>query len=103
VHAQDPGAGPNARHLAARLIAAELAMRNAQGRLQELAAQQPSSLAETMRRELAVAAASFEFRQAARQEELRIYELAAYQSVEDAVVPLLPPEMQGSILSLIHI
>jgi soluble lytic murein transglycosylase-like protein len=97
VHAQDPGAGPNAHHEAARIIASELAMRNAQSRLQELAAQQPSGLAETMRRELAIAAAQFEFRQAARQEELRIYELASYQSVEDAVIPLLPPDIQGSI------
>jgi soluble lytic murein transglycosylase-like protein len=97
VHGQDPGAGPNAHHEAARIIASELAMRNAQSRLQELAAQQPSGLAETMRRELAIAAAQFEFRQAARQEELRVYELASYQSVEDSVMPLLPPDIQGSI------
>lgn len=81
-------------------------MRNAQSRLQELAAQQPSSLAETMRRELAIAAATFDFRQAARQEELRIYELAAFQSVQDAVIPLLPtPELRGSItdsISALH-
>lgn len=97
VHAQDPDAGPNAHHLAARVIDSELAMRSAQSRLQELAAQQPSGLAETMRRELAMAAASFDFRQAARQEELRIYELASYDSVEAAVLPLLPPDIQGSI------
>jgi soluble lytic murein transglycosylase-like protein len=97
VHAQDPGAGPSAHHLAARIIASELVMRNADARMQELKAQQPSGLAETMRRELAMAAAQFEFRQAARQEELRVYELASYQSVEDAVIPLLPPNIQGSI------
>lgn len=97
VHAQDPGSGPNAHHEAARIVASELAMRNAQSRLQELAAQQPIGLAEMMRRELAIAAAQFEFRQAARQEELRVYELASYQSVEDAVLPLLPPDIQGSI------
>src|SRR5579859_1726646 len=96
VHAQDPGTGPNAHHEAARIIAAELAMQNAQTRLRELAAQQPSGLAEAMRRELAMASAQFEFRQAARQEELRIYELASYDSVENAVLPLLPGEIQGS-------
>jgi len=96
VHAQDPNAAPNPHHLAARIIASELAMQNAQTRLQELAAQQPSGIAEAMRRELAVASAQFEFRQAARQEELRIYELASYDSVENAVLPLLPSEIQGS-------
>jgi soluble lytic murein transglycosylase-like protein len=97
VHAQDPGAGPNAHHLAARIIASELMMRSAQARLQELSAQQPSGLAESMRRELAMASALFDFRQAARQEELRIYELASYDTVEAAVLPLLPPDIQGSI------
>ena len=97
VHAQDPGAGPNEHHLAARTIAAELAMHDAESRLAQLGVEQPSSLAETMRHDLAMAEASFEFRQAARQEQLRIYDLAAYQSVEGAVMPLLPSEIQGSI------
>ena len=97
MHAQDPGTGPNAHHVAAQIIASELAMRDAQSRLQELASQQPSGLAETMRRELAMAAASFDVRQAARQEQLRINDLAGYESVEAAVLPLLPPDIQGSI------
>jgi soluble lytic murein transglycosylase-like protein len=97
VHAQDPGALPNAQHLAARFIAAEQGMRDAESRLQELAAQQPTGLAEMMRREMAMNAAAFDFRQAARQEELRIYELAGYASVEAAVVPLLPPDIRGSV------
>jgi membrane-bound lytic murein transglycosylase B len=97
VHAQDPGAGPSAHHLAARIIASELALRSADARMQELKAQQPSSLAETMRRELAMSRAAYDFRQAARQEELRVYELASYASVEAAVLPLLPADIQGSM------
>jgi membrane-bound lytic murein transglycosylase B len=65
--------------------------------MQELKAQQPSSLAETMRRELAMSRAAYDFRQAARQEELRVYELASYASVEAAVLPLLPADIQGSM------
>jgi soluble lytic murein transglycosylase-like protein len=83
--------------VAARIIASELAMRDAQVRLQELAAQQPSGLAETMRHELAMASALFDFRQAARQEQLRINDLASYDSVEAAVLPLLPTDIQGSV------
>jgi hypothetical protein len=63
VAAQDPGAGPNAHHEAARIIALELAMQDASTRLQALAAEQPSGLAETMRHELAVAGAMYAFRQ----------------------------------------
>jgi soluble lytic murein transglycosylase-like protein len=97
VAAQDPGAGPNAHHEAARIIALELAMQDASTRLQALAAEQPSGLAETMRHELAVAGAMYAFRQAARQEELRVYELAGYASVERSVAPLLPPNVRGSL------
>ncbi|HEY0830005.1 MAG TPA: lytic transglycosylase domain-containing protein [Candidatus Dormibacteraeota bacterium] len=72
-------------------------MQDAAARLQALSAQQPSGLAETMRHELAVDQAAFDFRQAARQEELRVYELAGYASVESAVIPLLPSGMQAPI------
>ena len=95
--AQDPGAGPNAHHEAARIVAAELAMDDANNALTALAGQQPSGLADTMRHEMAVAATDFQFRQAARQEELRVYELAGYDSVQSAVVPLLPPHLQAPI------
>jgi len=54
VHAQDPGLGPNPHHEAARIIAAELAMDEATADLKALAAQQPSGLAETLRKELAI-------------------------------------------------
>jgi soluble lytic murein transglycosylase-like protein len=97
VHAQDPGAGPNPHHEAARIIAAELAMRDASSRIQQLNAEQPSTLAETLRKELALDAAAYDFRVAARQEELRVYELAGYASIESAVVGLLPPNLRGPI------
>ncbi|GEM_PF-1024019 len=103
--AQDPGAGPNAHHEAERIIAAELAMLDASNRLNALAAQPPSGLMDTVRHELAVDAAQYTFRQGARQEELRLYELAGYASVESAVIPLLPPEMQSSFedsISALH-
>lgn len=105
VWGQDPDAWPTAHHEAARIIAAELAMQRASAGLDALAQVQPSSLAETMRHELAVDQAQFQFRQAARQEELRLYELAGYSSVESTVVPLLPPQVQSSFqdsISALH-
>ncbi|HEV2476506.1 MAG TPA: hypothetical protein VGX22_08190, partial [Candidatus Dormibacteraeota bacterium] len=95
VSAQDPDIGPNPHHEAARIISAELAMQDASSALASLAAEHPSGLADTMRHEMAVAAAQYQFRQAARQEELRVYELAGYDTVQAAVVPLLPSGMQG--------
>jgi len=76
-------------------VAAEQAMQEATQRLATLAAEHPVGLAETMRHELAIAGATYTFRQAARQEELRLYELASYASVEKAVLPLLTARIQG--------
>src|SRR5207248_2571389 len=95
--ASDPGAGPNAHHGASRIIAAELAMQDATDRLKGLTGEHPSGLAETMRHELAVAGAMYSYRQAVRQEELRVYELAGYASVETSVVPLLPSAVQSPL------
>ena len=97
VSAQDPDIGPNAHHEAARIIAAELAMHDATSRLDALAAEHPSGVLETVRHDLAVARASYDFRQAARQEELRVYELAGYASVESSVIPLLPLKTQSGL------
>ena len=72
-------------------------MSRAATELDSLNAQQPSSLLDGMRLELAKDRAAYAFRNAARQEELRIYELASYASVENAVLPLLPAALQGSI------
>src|SRR5207245_10556554 len=79
--AQDLGAAPNAHHEAARIISAELTLQDAASRLQTLAGEKPVGLAETVRHELAIASATFNFRQAARQEELRVYELPGYAGV----------------------
>jgi membrane-bound lytic murein transglycosylase B len=95
VHAQDPGLGPNPHHEAARIIAAELAMAQASSDLGTISAQQPAGLMETLRKELATDRAAYAFRAGARQEELRLYELAGYASVESAVIPLLPPSVQN--------
>jgi soluble lytic murein transglycosylase-like protein len=95
VGAQDPDFAPNPHHEAARIVAAELAMSQAESDLQTLEAQQPSGILDGVRRNMALDRAAFAFRAAARQEQLRLYELAGYASVEQAVVPLLPAKMQG--------
>jgi transglycosylase-like protein with SLT domain len=89
--------GPNPHHEAARIIAAELAMDQASAELAAVAAQQPSGVMESMRKELAMDRAAYGFRAAARQEELRVYELAGYASVEGAVLPLLPPGVRSPV------
>ena len=76
-------------------------MQEAASRMRALAAEKPSGLAETIRHELAVAAATYAYRQAARQEQLRVYELAGYASVQSSVVPLLPTTVQGPLTNAI--
>jgi soluble lytic murein transglycosylase-like protein len=89
--AKDPDVLPTAHHEAARIISAELAMTQALTQLKALKAQaQPSLLLDQIRLELAIAAAGYSYRNAARQEELRVYELAGYVSVEASVIPLIP-------------
>jgi membrane-bound lytic murein transglycosylase B len=100
-HAQDPGLGPSPHHEAARIIAAELAMESASAEMASIAARQPAGVMESMRKELAMDRAAYEFRAAARQEELRVYELAGYASVEGAVLPLLPAGVRAPIQNTI--
>jgi soluble lytic murein transglycosylase-like protein len=95
--AQDPGAAPNAHHEAARIISAELAMQDASNALAALAGEQPSGLADTMRHEMAVAAAQYDFRQAARVQQRQVYDVAGYADVESSVMPLLPSGLQAPI------
>ena len=105
VLARDPGAGPTPNHVAAKIVAAELAMQDATRRLTALAAEKPVGVADSVRHQLAVSAATYQFRQAARQEQLRVYEVAGYGSVESAVVPLLPVEVRSSFqqsISALH-
>lgn len=80
-------------------------MTDAVSTMQSLAGRQASGLADSLRLELAVDAAGYDFRVDARQEQSRIYELAGYASVESAVVPLLPAGYQGSLddtISMLH-
>jgi hypothetical protein len=72
-------------------------MSQATSDMQAIAAQKPVGLIDGLRRDLATERAAYEFRVGARLEELRIYELAGYASVESAVIPLLPSDLQGPI------
>jgi membrane-bound lytic murein transglycosylase B len=101
VHAQDPDFPPSPHHEAARIIAAELTMAQASSDLATISAQQPANAMEAIRKELAMDRAAYAFRVAARQEELRVYELAGYASVENAVLPLLPATYRGPIKNTI--
>jgi hypothetical protein len=94
---------PSAHHEAARIISAEMAMSQAVAQLNALKAQPPATtlVLDRVRWELAVAAANYAYRNAARQEELRVYELASYASVEASVIPLLPAAMRAPITSAI--
>jgi soluble lytic murein transglycosylase-like protein len=102
VAARDPDVLPTAHHEAARILSAELAMTQALNQVNALKAQPvPTTLLDTVRLELAIAAAGYAYRNAARQEELRVYELASYASVEKSVLPLLPPKMRTPLQSAI--
>jgi membrane-bound lytic murein transglycosylase B len=91
VHAQDPDTPTSPRHEASRLLSAELAMSAALAARQQLQSQPaPATLMDTVRYQMALASADFAYRTAARQEEIRVYELASYATVENAVVPMLP-------------
>lgn len=72
-------------------MSAELAMQAALSRRQSLqSSPPPAGLIDRVRYNLALEDADYAYRSAARQEEIRVYELASYYSVETAVVPLLP-------------
>lgn len=92
VYARDPGALPSAHHQAARIISAEMQMTQALAQLQTLTAQAPpADPLDRLRWDLSIEAARYAYRHAARQEELRLYEVASYASVRASVMPLLSP------------
>jgi transglycosylase-like protein with SLT domain len=98
VLAQDPFAPPSPRHEAERVMSAELAMSAALSqRSRLLGAAAPTGMMDRIRLSLSVEAADFAYRSAARQEELRVYELASYYSVETAVIPLLPQSVSRPV------
>jgi membrane-bound lytic murein transglycosylase B len=85
---------PSAHHEAARIMGAEVAMAQAQAQLTALKAQPaPTTLGDRIRWELAIEAAAYAYREAARQEELRVYEVASYDTVQASVIPLLPTQV----------
>ena len=89
--AKDPDRPPSPRHEASRVISAELAMAAADAQRKHLqSSPAPTGLMDRVRYDMALASADFAYRSAARQEEIRVYELASYYSVENAVVPFLP-------------
>ncbi len=104
--AKDPGVPPNPHHEAARIISAELAMSQALEHMRAIAAQPPAvGLVDSIQRQLALDGAAYDYRNGARQEELRIYELASYASVQDSVLPLVSPTVAtplGDAVAALH-
>ncbi|HEX3507157.1 MAG TPA: transglycosylase SLT domain-containing protein [Candidatus Dormibacteraeota bacterium] len=100
--ARDPDMLPSPHHEAARIMSSEQAMAQAKAQLKTLSAQTPPTApADRIRYDLAVAAAAYAYRNAARGEELRVYELAGYASVEASVLPLLPASLARSMRAAI--
>jgi membrane-bound lytic murein transglycosylase B len=94
VSARDPLVPPSAHHEAARIMSAEVAMAQAEAQLAALKAQPaPTTLGDRIRWELSIEAAAYAYRDAARQEELRVYEVASYGSVQASVIPVLPAKV----------
>jgi hypothetical protein len=106
VAAQEPGVPPNAHHEAERIISAETAMSQALDQMRALTAQPPATgLVDSIQRQLALDVAAYNYRNGARQEELRIYELASYASVESTVLPLVPAKVAeplGDAVAALH-
>jgi hypothetical protein len=102
VLARDPDMLPSAHHEAARVMSAEQSMSQALARLKGLALiPLPTAPVDRIKYELAIAAAGYAYRNAAREEELRVYELASYASVEASVLPLLPRALAKSLKATI--
>jgi hypothetical protein len=94
VLARDPDMLPSPHHEAARIMSAEVSMTQALAQLKALNAQiPPTAPVDRIRYDLAVAAAGYAYRNAVREEELRVYELASYASVAASVLPLLPKSL----------
>jgi soluble lytic murein transglycosylase-like protein len=100
--ARDPDMLPSAHHEAARIMSAEQSMTQALAQLKALALiPTPTAPVDRIRYDLSVAAAGYAYRNAARDEELRVYELASYASVEASVLPLLPKALARSLKAAI--
>jgi soluble lytic murein transglycosylase-like protein len=94
----DPEPLLNPHHEAARIIDDELAIAGALDTNNRLTAQPPSgSLLDRVRVDLKIAGAAYEYRVAARDEEVRIYQLAAYSDFEKATMKLVPRPIAGPV------
>ncbi len=79
-------------------MSAELAMQAALALRRQLTANPaPATLMDRVRYDVQVAAADYAYRTAARQEEVRVYELASYLTVENSVIPMLPGSVSRPI------
>lgn len=78
-------------------MSAELQMSAALMQLQLRGGPATPSLMDRVRYDMAVDAANFAYRSAVRQEEVRVYELASYASVESQVIPLLPASVSRPV------
>jgi len=81
---------PEAQRMAAQLTAAATAVRNASAAVDRLRAQPPAPVAvDQVRADLALAQATFTFRDAIRKEQALVYTLAGRPDLEAATLPLL--------------
>ena len=78
-------------------MSAELLMSTSLAQRAQLTQPGSSSLMDRVRFDMAVAAADYSYRVGARQEQLRVYELASYYSVENSVIPLLPASISTPV------
>jgi len=78
-------------------MSAELLMSTSLAQRAQLKQPVSASMMDRVRFDMAVAAADYGYRLGARQEELRVYELASYYSVENAVIPLLPGSLSTPV------
>ena len=78
-------------------MSAELLMSTSLAQRAQLTQPGSPSLMDRVRFDMAVAAADYSYRVGARQEQLRVYELASYYSVENSVIPLLPASISTPV------
>ena len=97
VAAQDLDLTTSPRHEAARLMSAELLMSTSLAQRAQLTQPPSASLMDRVRFDMSVAAAEYAYRAGARQEQIRVYELASYYSVENSVIPLLPASISTPV------
>jgi soluble lytic murein transglycosylase-like protein len=105
VQAADPQPLLNPHHEAARIVADEVAIAGALSDVASLDGQHPTSVLDGVRHDLQVDAVAYGYRAAARDEEVRIYDLAQYDDLERAAISQLPRRVAdpiGACLNGLH-